>query len=220
MAYVPSQADLWPTLTGEETLHLLGRLHGSVDEAARDRLIERFQLDPDKRNRAYSHGNRQKVLLVAAFASRAEVVLLDEPTSGLDPLMEQVFRECVREVREDGRTVFLSSHILSEVEATCDRVAMLRGGRIIETGRLEELRGIAALQVEVRFDGPVPDLSAVQGVQDVTVHGATVTCRVTGDVQPLLAALAAASVQHLVTREPSLEELFVSRYGASTDQAA
>jgi ABC-2 type transport system ATP-binding protein len=148
------------------------------------------------------------------------VVLLDEPTSGLDPLMEQVFRECVREVREDGRTVFLSSHILSEVEATCDRVAMLRGGRIIETGRLEELRGIAALQVEVRFDGPVPDLSAVQGVQDVTVHGATVTCRVTGDVQPLLAALAAASVQHLVTREPSLEELFVSRYGASTDQAA
>ncbi len=213
LAYVPSQADLWPTLTGAETLHLLGRLHGSVDEAARDRLVERFRLDPDKRNRAYSHGNRQKVLLVAAFASGADLLLLDEPTSGLDPLMEQVFRECVLEARSAGRTVLLSSHILSEVEAVCDRVAMLRGGRLIETGRLDDLRGIAALQVEARIDGPVPDVSSVPGVDDVRVDGDALTCRVSGDVQPLLAALSGTHVRHLVTREPSLEELFVSRYG-------
>ncbi len=164
LAYVPSEANLWPSLTGAEALRFLGNVHGSVDEAYRDELIERFELAPDKKIRAYSHGNRQKVLLIAALASRAELLLLDEPTTGLDPLMEQVFRACVREAHDHGQTVVLSSHILSEVEAVCDRVAMLRAGRIIETGQLEVLRGLAALRVSARLNGAVPDLSGLDGV--------------------------------------------------------
>src|SRR6476659_1654609 len=143
LAYVPSEANLWPSLTGAEVLRFLGNLHGPVDAGYRDDLVQRFELTLDKKIRAYSHGNRQKVLLIAAFASRADLLLLDEPTTGLDPLMEQVFRECVLEARERGQTVMLSSHILSEVEAVCDRVTMLRNGRLIESGRLDVLRGIA-----------------------------------------------------------------------------
>ena len=156
LAYVPSEANLWPSLTGVEALRFLGAIHGSVDDAYRDELIERFELTPDKKIRAYSHGNRQKVLLIAALASRADLLLLDEPTSGLDPLMEQVFRECVREARDRGQTVLLSSHIMSEVDAVCDRVAMLRAGRIIETGRLDVLRGLAAVHVRAGVQGSDP----------------------------------------------------------------
>ena len=213
LAYVPSEANLWPSLTGAEVLRFLGSLHGSVDEAYRDELIARFQLDPDKKVRAYSHGNRQKVLLVAAFAARADLLLLDEPTAGLDPLMEQVFRDCVLEARGRGQTVLLSSHIMSEVEAVCDRVAMLRAGHIIEIGHLDVLRGLAALQVRARLAGPVPDLGGLAGVTDVVVDGSTVECAITGSMQPLLAALVAVGVEHLTTREPSLEELFVAHYG-------
>jgi ABC-2 type transport system ATP-binding protein len=213
VAHVPSGADLWPSLTGAETLRFLANLHGSVDEPYRAELLERFELQPDTKNRAYSHGNRQKVLLVAAFASRADLLLLDEPTTGLDPLMEQVFRACVREARDRGQTVLLSSHILSEVEAVCDRVAMLRAGRIIETGRLEVLRGLAAVRVHARLHGAPPDLAGIAGVADVTTGERSVDCEVTGDMGPLLTALAATGVEHLSTREPSLEELFMSRYG-------
>ena len=213
LAFVPSQADLWPRLTGAETIRFLGNLHGSVDEAYRDQLIERFQLVPDKKNRAYSHGNRQKVILIAAFSTRADLLLLDEPTTGLDPIMEQVFRDCVREARDRGQTVLLSSHILSEVEAVCDRVAMLRSGRIIETGRLDVLQGLAALRVEARFTGSLPDLSTVPGVTDVVVTDHTLECDVTGSIAPLLAALSGAGVERLTTHEPSLEELFMSHYG-------
>jgi len=221
LAFVPSVANLWPSLTGGETIELLGRLHGSVDTAYRDELIGRFELTADKKNRAYSHGNRQKVLLVAAFASRADLLLLDEPTTGLDPLMEQVFRECVLQARGRGQTVFLSSHILSEVDAVCDRVAMLRAGRVIETGRLAEMRGLAALRVQARFTGAVPDLTMVAGVAHVQVDGATVECDVTGSIEPLLQVLASTGVEHLTTREPSLEELFMHRYGdASASSAA
>jgi ABC-2 type transport system ATP-binding protein len=217
VAAVPSEANLWPSLTGEEALRFLGNVHGSVDEAYRSQLIERFQLVTDKKIRAYSHGNRQKVLLIAALASRPDLLILDEPTTGLDPLMEQVFQAAVREAAANGQTVLLSSHILSEVEAVCDRVAMLREGRLIETGHLDVLRGLVALRVHAAFDGPVPDLGGVAGVTNVEVDGRTVECEVAGSVEPLLRALADGGAVRLTTREPSLEELFVSHYGAGSE---
>lgn len=217
IASVPSEANLWPSLTGEEALRFLGNVHGSVDEAYRAELIDRFRLVTDKKIRAYSHGNRQKVLLIAALASRPDLLILDEPTSGLDPLMEQVFQAAVREAAANGQTVLLSSHILSEVEAVCDRVAMLREGRLIETGHLDVLRGLVALRVHATFDGPVPDLTGVGGVARATVDGASVECEVTGSMEPLLRALADAGVVRVTTREPSLEELFVSHYGAGSE---
>ncbi len=218
LAYVPSEANLWPALTGAEALRFLGAIHGSVDEGYRTNLIDRFALAPDKKIRAYSHGNRQKVLLIAALASRADLLLLDEPTSGLDPIMEQVFRDCVREARDRGQTVLLSSHILSEVDAVCDRVAMLRAGRIIETGRLDVLRGLAAVHVRVLVSGGLPDLTHVAGVANVVTDGRALECDVKGSMQPLLAALADSGLEQITTREPSLEELFMSHYG--DEQAA
>jgi ABC-2 type transport system ATP-binding protein len=220
LAYVPSEASLWPSLTGAEALSFLATIHGSVDADYRAQLIDRFAFDPDKKIRAYSHGNRQKVPLIAAFASRAELLLLDEPTTGLDPLMERVFRACVREARDRGQTVFLSSHVLSEVEAVCDRVAMLRAGRIVESGHLDVLRGLAALHVRADLDGSVPEIAGIPGVRNVVVDGRTLECDVTGSMERLLQAFAAAGVQHLTTREPSLEELFVAQYGDDQAQAA
>jgi len=214
IAYVPGEANLWPSLTGAETLHLLGRVHGQVDAAYRDVLIDRFQLDPSKRVREYSKGNRQKLILVAGLMTRADLLLLDEPTSGLDPLMEQAFRHCVHEARERGQTVFLSSHIMSEVEALCDRVAILRSGRLVEVGTLKAMRHLSALSVDAEFDATPPDLSEVAGVTGVSVQGNRVRCQVTGSIEPLLGVLAAAGVHHLLSREPSLEELFLAHYGA------
>jgi ABC-2 type transport system ATP-binding protein len=215
LAYVPSETNLWPSLTGAEVLRFLGALHGSVDTDYQDELVERFQLTLDKKVRAYSHGNRQKIVLIAAFASRADLMLLDEPTTGLDPLMEQVFRECVLEARDRGQTVMLSSHVLSEVEAVCDRVAMLRAGRIIEIGHLEALRGLAALRVHAELAGPVPDLSHLSGVTNIVVDGHTLDCDVAGSMEPLISGLAQAGVVRMTTREVSLEELFVSHYGSA-----
>ena len=222
LAYVPAGADLWPNLTGAEVLRFLANLHGSVDEPYRDELIDRFELHVDKKQRALSHGNRQKVLLVAAFAARPDLLLLDEPTSGLDPLMEQVFQSCVRDAKDRGQTVFLSSHILSEVDAVCDRVAMLRGGRLIEVGELDALHELAAVRVEARLATVPPDLAGVDGVGhvDLDPDGRTLRCDVTGSMGPLLAALAAAGVERLTTHEPSLEELFVARYGESADASS
>jgi ABC-2 type transport system ATP-binding protein len=220
VAYVPGEANLWPSLTGVETLHLLGRIQGQVDSQYRDELIERFQLDPSKRVRAYSKGNRQKVILIAGLMGRADLLILDEPTSGLDPLMEQVFRDCVREAHERGQTVFLSSHILSEVEALCDRVAILRHGRLVEVGTLAELRHLSAVTVEADFEGPVPDVAGIPGVKVLSVTGHRLTCQVTGPMSPVLARLVAAGVTHLISREPSLEELFLAHYGAASGQSA
>jgi polyether ionophore transport system ATP-binding protein len=214
LAYVPGDAALWPGLTGAETLHLLGRVHGRVDASYRDELIERFELDTTKRVRAYSKGNRQKLSLIAALMSRAELLVLDEPTAGLDPLMEQVFRGCVREAQERGQTVFLSSHVLAEVEALCQRVGILRAGRLVEVGTLDSMRLRSALAVEASFAGPVPDVRAVPGVTDVAVEDGTLRCRVDGPVAPLLAVLASAGAIRVVSREPSLEELFLTHYGA------
>ena len=222
VAYVPGEANLWPSLTGTETLHLLGRVHGSVDTAYRSELIERFQLDPAKKVRAYSRGNRQKVLLIAALMTRADLLILDEPTSGLDPLMEQAFRHCVAEAKQRGQAVLLSSHILSEVEAVCDRVGILRAGRLADLGTLEELRHLSAVSVEATFDGAVPDVSGLPGVHAAQVVGRVLRCQVRGDVRPLLTALTDSGVRRLLSREPSLEELFLAHYGGSpsTERAA
>jgi len=213
VAYVPGEANLWPSLTGAETLHLLGRVHGSVDVAYRDELVGRFDLDVSRRVRAYSRGNRQKLVLIAALMTRADLLLLDEPTSGLDPLMEQAFRQCVHEARDRGQAVLLSSHILSEVEALCDRVAILRAGRLVDLGTLAELRHLSSLEVEATFAGAVPDVSRVPGVADVEVSGDRLRCRVVGPVEPLLRVLASSGVRQLLSCEPSLEELFLAHYG-------
>ena len=211
------EASLWPSLTGAETLHLLGRVQGHVDDAYRDQLIERFALDPSKKVRAYSKGNRQKLILIAALMCRPRLLLLDEPTSGLDPLMEQAFRHCIHEATGRGQTVFLSSHILSEVEALCDRVGILRDGVLVEMGTLAQMRHLSALSVEATFDGPIPDLSGVAGVRSVEVEGRVVRCQVRGSVEPLLKVLATSSIHELLSREPSLEELFLAHYGAGTE---
>ena len=213
VAYVPGEANLWPSLTGAETLHLLGRLQSAVDTPFRDELVERFRLDPSKKVRTYSRGNRQKLVLIAGLMGRADLLILDEPTTGLDPLMEQEFRRCVLEARQHGQTVFLSSHILSEVEALCDRVGILRDGRIVDVGTLAEMRHLSSLSVEATFDGTVPDLSRVPGVTSVEISGRVVRCQVRGPIEPLLRVLAVSGVHELLSREPSLEELFLAHYG-------
>jgi ABC-2 type transport system ATP-binding protein len=215
LAYVPGGANLWPTLSVAETLRLLGRVHGSVDVSYQHELVNRFDLDVTKRVRTLSKGNRQKVLLVAALMTRADVLILDEPTSGLDPLMEQAFRLCVNEARERGQSVLLSSHILSEVEALCDRIAILRAGVLVEIGTMSEMRHLSALTVEVIFDAQVPDVSNVPGVSLVDVQGSTLRCQVRGSIEPLLETLVNTGVRELLSREPSLEELFLSHYGSS-----
>jgi ABC-2 type transport system ATP-binding protein len=219
LAYVPGEASLWPSLTGAETLRLLGRLHGRVDSAYRDELIAQFDFDPSKTVRSYSKGNRQKLNLIAALMSRAELLILDEPTSGLDPLMEQTFRECIRQAKQAGQTVLLSSHILSEVEALCDRVAILRSGELLELGTLAELRHLAALSVEATFDGAPPDVHAVPGVTAIEIEGARLRCQVSGSIEPLLRVLASAGARELLSSRPSLEELFLGHYGAAGKSA-
>jgi polyether ionophore transport system ATP-binding protein len=220
LAYVPGEVNLWPSLTGLETLALLGRVQGRVDTAYRAQLIERFDFDPSKKVRAYSKGNRQKISLIAALASRAELLILDEPTSGLDPLMEKVFRDCIVEARRNGQTVFLSSHILSEVEALCDRVAILREGELLEEGTLAELRHLSAIDVEATFDGLAPDVSSVPGVVSSEVDGQHLRCQVNGPLTPLLSVLVAAGVRDLLSSKPSLEALFLSHYGPREGVAA
>jgi ABC-2 type transport system ATP-binding protein len=219
VAYVAGEPFLWPAMTGAETLQFLARLHGGTDLTYRDSLVERFQLDPNKKIRALSKGNRQKVQLIAALATRAELLLLDEPTSGLDPLMEVVFRECVKEAKERGQTVFLSSHILSEVEALCDRVGILREGRLVDEGTLVELRHLAAQTVEVTFAGQAPTLESLEGVQVQSAGPDALRFEIAGSIGPLIAALAEHPVATLTSREPSLEEIFLHHYDGSKDRA-
>jgi ABC-2 type transport system ATP-binding protein len=215
VAYVAGEPFLWPALTSTETFAYLARLHGSTDARYRDLLVERFQLDVNRKVRTLSKGNRQKVQLVAAFASRAELLVLDEPTSGLDPLMEMSFRETVLEAKQRGQTVFLSSHILSEVEALCDRVGILRQGRLVDEGTLAELRHLSTQTVEITFDGPAPDLEGIPGLEVTRVDAHAVQCEVSGSIRPLLAALADQPVMSMTSREPSLEEIFLHHYDAS-----
>jgi ABC-2 type transport system ATP-binding protein len=212
VAYVPGEPFLWPKMTSAETFDFLAKLHGGTDAAYRDELVERFKLDTSKRVRALSKGNRQKVQLVAALATRADLLILDEPTSGLDPLMEVAFRDSVHEAKERGQTVFLSSHILSEVEALCERVGILSGGRLVDEGTLAELRHLSAQTVEVTFEGTPPNVESLQGVHATSAGENAVRYEVSGNVGPLIAALADHPVVAMTSREPSLEEIFLHHY--------
>jgi ABC-2 type transport system ATP-binding protein len=213
LAYVPGDVTLWPNLSGGEVIDLLGRLRGGLDPRRRAELLDRFDLDPRKKGRAYSKGNRQKVALVAALASDVELLVLDEPTSGLDPLMEEAFREVVREERGNGRTVLLSSHILSEVEALCDRVTIIRAGRTVETGTLAELRHLTRTSIRAELTRPATGLAGVPGVHDLTAEGDRVRFDVDpAALEPVLRQLLDLGVKSLVSQPPTLEELFLRHY--------
>jgi ABC-2 type transport system ATP-binding protein len=212
VAYVAGEPFLWPAMTGAQTLEFLARLHGGTDRAYRDELVQRFDLDTSKKVRALSKGNRQKVQLVAALATRADLLVLDEPTSGLDPLMEMVFRDCVTAAKERGQAVFLSSHILSEVEALCDRVGILKEGKLVDQGTLAELRHLSTQTMEVTFEGQAPELPPLPGVQVHQAGPNALRFEVTGSVGPVVTALAGHPVTALVSREPSLEEIFLHHY--------
>jgi len=220
LAYVPGDVALWPNLTGGEVIDLLGRLQGGQDVTRRDQLLQMFDLDPTKKSRAYSKGNRQKVALIAALATDAEVFLLDEPTSGLDPLMEDMFRGCVRELRGQGRTVLLSSHILSEAEALSDRVSIIRAGQVVETGKLEQLRHLTRTSVTADVTTVPQGLERLTGVHDLMVAGQRVSAQVEpSGLAPLMQALTAAGLITLTSQPPTLEELFLRHYGATIEDA-
>jgi ABC-2 type transport system ATP-binding protein len=223
LAYVPGEVSLWPNLTGGEVIDLLGRLRGGLDVGRRTSLLERFELDPTVKARAYSKGNRQKVALVAALASDVELLLLDEPTAGLDPLMEAAFRVCIEEERQRGRTVLLSSHILSEVEQLCDRVTIIRLGKAVETGSLADLRHLTRTSVVAELDAPPRRLDGLAGVHDLDIEGNRVRCEVDTDkLTQFLRQLTAAGVRSLTSQPPTLEELFLRHYagdGASNQDA-
>lgn len=214
LAYVPGDVSLWPNLSGGETIDLLIRMRGADPATSRrEELIERFSLDPTKRGRAYSKGNRQKVALVAAFATNPDLLILDEPTSGLDPLMEQVFNDCVAEHTARGATVLLSSHILSEVDRLADRVTIIREGRVVETGRISDLRHLSRSKIVATLTGAVPDLAGTPGVHDLIVDGRHLSCTVDPEGLPLLlTALTQAGVEALTSTPPTLEELFLDAY--------
>ncbi|HEY8043837.1 MAG TPA: ABC transporter ATP-binding protein [Streptosporangiaceae bacterium] len=213
LAYVPGDVTLWPNLSGGEVIDLLARLRGGLDEKRKAALLEKFELDPATKSRSYSKGNRQKVALVAALSSGAELLILDEPTSGLDPLMEAAFRECVDEERQSGRTVLLSSHILSEVEALCDRVTIIRAGRTVDSGALADLRHLSRTSLRAELDRPPDGLAGLAGVHDLEIAGHRVSGQVDNGVLPeVLRRLAAAGVRSLVSQPPTLEELFLRHY--------
>jgi ABC-2 type transport system ATP-binding protein len=213
LAYVPGDVTLWPNLTGGEVIDMLGRMRGGLDRGRRDQLVEQFDLDPTKRGRTYSKGNRQKVALVAALASDAELLLLDEPTAGLDPLMDATFREHIAEVRAAGRTVLLSSHVLSEVEALCDRVSIIRSGSVVETGSLAELRHLTRTSVVAEVGAVPAGLEHLPGVHDLVIAGHRVTASVESSGLGLfMSALSGGGLQALTTQPPTLEELFLRHY--------
>jgi polyether ionophore transport system ATP-binding protein len=215
LAYVPGDVSLWPNLSGGEVIDLLGRLRGGLDEKRRAELLERFDLDPTKKGRTYSKGNRQKVALVAALASNVELLILDEPTSGLDPLMEAVFQDCVTEERERGRTVLLSSHILAEVESLCERVSIIRLGRTVETGTLTELRHLTRTSITAELTAAPTGLADHPGVHDLKVDGTHVRFDVdTKELDPVLRQLTQVGVRSLTSQPPTLEELFLRHYEA------
>jgi ABC-2 type transport system ATP-binding protein len=214
LAYVPGDVELWPGLTGGEAIDLFARLRGGVDRRRRDELIERFDLDPRKKGRTYSKGNRQKVALISALASDVELLLLDEPTAGLDPLMEAVFQDCIREAKNAGRTVLLSSHILAQVEALADRVSIIRSGRIVETGTLSELRHLSRTTITVGLEHDVPALSEMTGVHDLVREGSRLHFSAdTAQLPRIMRALGEHDVESLTATPPTLEQLLLRHYG-------
>jgi ABC-2 type transport system ATP-binding protein len=220
LAYVPGDVSLWPNLTGGEVIDLLARLRGGLDASRRADLLDRFELDPRKKCRIYSKGNRQKVALVAALASDVELLILDEPTSGLDPLMESVFQDTIREARDAGRTVLLSSHILAEVEALCDRVSIIRAGRIVESGTLAELRHLTRTSITAELARPADGLAGLPGVHDLQVDGTRARLQVdTANLDEVLRHLSAAGVRSLTSQPPTLEELFLRHYQGEQAEA-
>jgi ABC-2 type transport system ATP-binding protein len=214
IAYVPGDVTLWPSLTGGETIDLLARMRGGIDERKRSELIERFALDPSKKARTYSKGNRQKVSLVSAFASKARLLLLDEPSSGLDPLMENVFQQCVAEARDRGATVLLSSHILAETEALCQRVTIIRAGKTVESGTLESMRHLSRTSIRAEMIGDPGAIGMISGVEDLTIEGHTLRAQVDGaSIGEVVKFLGDAGVRSLVSQPPTLEDLFLRHYG-------
>lgn len=220
LAYVPGEVSLWPNLTGGEAIDLLGRLRGGIDPARRAELIERFELDPTKRGRSYSKGNRQKVALVAALASDVELLLLDEPTSGLDPLMEEVFTDHVDRFRDAGGSVLLSSHILAEVERLCERVSIIRAGRVVESGTLADLRHLTRTSLDVELAGPPDGIDSLSGLHDLSIEGNRVRCQVeTAQVDVVVGFLHTVGIRTLLAQPPTLEDLFLRHYGDVTPRA-
>lgn len=214
ISYVPGEVSLWPNLTGGEVIDLLSRLHGAPDPARRAELLERFELDPSKKCRSYSNGNRQKVALVAALSCHAELYILDEPTSGLDPLMEAVFERCVHELRDNGATLLLSSHILSEVEELSDRISIIKQGRIVQTATLEQMRTLHTTSITAQLRGPASALGGMPGVSRLERKDSEVTFSVdAAHLDAAIAELSRAGIESLVSEPPSLEELFLSTYG-------
>ncbi|MCP2292714.1 ABC transporter ATP-binding protein [Nocardia amikacinitolerans] len=221
LAYVPGEVILWPGITGGEVIDLMGRLRGGIDRRRRDELLDRFDLDPRQKARAYSKGNRQKVALVAALASDAELLLLDEPTVGLDPLKEAEFQRCIAEVKNDGRTVLLSSHILAEVEALCDRVSIIRGGRTVETGTLAELRHLTRTSISVETVRAAMGLDAVPGVHDLVRNGTHARFAVDAtELDTVMRILAELGVRSLTATPPTVEDIFLRHYGPAPVLAA
>jgi ABC-2 type transport system ATP-binding protein len=220
IAYVPGETSYWPAMTGAETLKFLANLHGSVDKEYEAELIKKFAFDPNKKVRAYSKGNRQKIALIAALSTRADLLIFDEPTSGLDPVMAKVFRDEVLVAKNNGQTVFLSSHILEEVEELCDRVAVLREGKLVELGTLDELRHFSALTVEATFAKTPPNVKGIKNVSNVEIHGHFLRCNVQGSIDELLLVLSKSRPISLLSRKPSLEELFLALYDKKSDNKA
>jgi ABC-2 type transport system ATP-binding protein len=221
LAYVPGEVTLWPGITGGEVIDLVSRMRGGLNRRRRDDLLERFDLDPRKKARAYSKGNRQKVALIAALASDAELLLLDEPTSGLDPLMESVFQQCIHQVKQEGRTVLLSSHILAQVEALCDRISIIRLGRTVESGTLGELRHLTRTSIAVETAQPVTGIDALPGVHDVVVDDHHARFDVdTAQLDAVVRQLAPLGVRSLTSTPPTLEEMFLRHYGEEQTVAA
>jgi ABC-2 type transport system ATP-binding protein len=220
LAYVPGDVTLWPNLTGGEVIDLLGRLRGGLDEGRRARLLERFELDPTKKGRSYSKGNRQKVALVAALAADVELLLLDEPTSGLDPLMEAVFKDCILELKAQGRTVLLSSHILAQVEALCDRVSIIRLGHLVERGTLAELRHLTRTTIDVQTARPATDLEQMAGVHNLQAEDGRVRFDVDSEhLDAVVRRLGELGVRSLISHPPTLEQLFLRHYGDELEGA-
>ena len=214
IAYVPGEVSLWPNLSGGEIIDVLGRLRGNQNLRRRQELLQRFELDPTKKARTYSKGNRQKVALVAALASDAELLLLDEPTSGLDPLMEAVFQDCIREVKAQGRTVLLSSHILAEVEALCDRLSIIRLGRSVQSGTLQEMRHLTRTSITAGLKSSAAGLDTLPGVHGLEVRDSLVRFDVDSDqLDAVVRRLAELGVTSLVSHPPTLEEMFLRHYG-------
>src|SRR5581483_3064551 len=221
IAYVPGDVTLWPSLTGGEIIDLLARMRGGIDEKRRTELIERFDLDPSKKARTYSKGNRQKVSLISAFSSRAKLLLLDEPSSGLDPLMENVFQQCVKEARDGGATVLLSSHILGETEALCQRLTIIRNGKTVETGTLESMRHLSRTSIKAELIGDPGDISRIKGVEDVSLDGNTLRAQVDSEsLGEVIRVLGDAGVRSLVSQPPTLEDLFLRHYDVDGSESA